>query len=179
MGNDDIEKGDNMPTDDRKHYKDEDIVKKLNDNSIEYKIFKDWIYGLSYAAMGGKYDRSPKAISKIVTMYRKKYDYIKEGKVPDDVEAIVKTSNTIMGRVKSEDIQLYHFYFSDKNLKKRGMSLLDMRILKLRYEDKLRIKDIANKVHRSESNIRNKLRTFNRVALASYWFTCKQNAKLR
>lgn len=180
-----------MATNTRIYYKDENIIKKLETDpyicevyrsetsrKIHIKIFKDWIYGLTYKDLAGKYDKSVNSISKTVKSLQKRYEFIKTGKEPVDEPIVVKSKNGLTGKVREEDIKLYKFYFSDKNMKMRHVSDLDKNIYRLRFEECLTVKDIAEAVQRSESNVRVHLQAFNRVALAAYWYSKRFNNDL-
>lgn len=179
-----------MGIDTRKYYKDEEIMRKLensgpreistvyeSERKMHLRIFKDWAYGLTYKDLSGKYGKGVRYVSNVVKDFQGKYDYIKTGKVPSREPIRIQSEDSKLGKIKDEDIALYKFYFSEKNLKKREATDLDKEIFKLRFEDKLTVKEIAKLVCRSESNVRVHLQRFNRVALAAYWYTRKYNEK--
>ena len=79
-------------------------------------------------------------------------------------------------QIKKEEIELYKFYFSDKNLNARTVSKRVRNILVCRYDDQMTYTAIAEKLHTTPVKIRTEIRLFRRKATIAKWYTDKVNA---
>lgn len=78
-------------------------------------------------------------------------------------------------QIKKEDIELYNFYFSDKNLHSKKVSKRVQSILQYRFQDKMTYAGIAEKMNTSPVKIRTDIRLFRRTALIAKWYSDRVN----
>jgi len=79
--------------------------------------------------------------------------------------------------IKKEDTELYRFYFSKENLNPGKVSIQTKRILQYRYDEKMAVSTIAEKMNVPLLKVRSDLRLFRRKALIAKWYTEKVKVK--
>lgn len=75
--------------------------------------------------------------------------------------------------IKKEDTELYRFYFSKENMNMGKVSIQTKRILDYRYEDKMAVSTIAEKMGVPLLKVRSEIRLFRREAMIAKWYTEK------
>ena len=75
--------------------------------------------------------------------------------------------------IKKEDTELYRFYFSKENMNMGKVSIQTKRILDYRYEEKMAVSTIAERMGVPLVKIRSEIRLFRRKALIAKWYTEK------
>ena len=75
--------------------------------------------------------------------------------------------------IKKEDTELYRFYFSKENLNMGKVSIQTKRILDYRYDEKMAVSTIAEKMGVPLLKVRSEIRLFRRKALIAKWYTEK------
>ena len=75
--------------------------------------------------------------------------------------------------IKKEDTELYRFYFSKENMNLGKVSMQTKRILDYRYEEKMAVSMIAEKMGVPLLKVRSELRLFRRKAMIAKWYTEK------
>lgn len=75
--------------------------------------------------------------------------------------------------IKKEDSELYRFYFSKENLNPGKVSIQTKRILEYRYDEKMAVTMIAERMGIPLVKIRSEIRLFRRKAMIAKWYTEK------
>ena len=75
--------------------------------------------------------------------------------------------------IKKEDCELYRFYFSKENMNLGKVSIQTKRILEYRYDEKMAVSMIAEKMGVPLLKVRSEIRLFRRKALIAKWYTEK------
>lgn len=79
--------------------------------------------------------------------------------------------------IKKEDTELYRFYFSKENMNMGKVSIQTKRILDYRYEEKMAVSTIAEKMGVPLLKVRSEIRLFRRKAMIAKWYTEKVSRK--
>lgn len=75
--------------------------------------------------------------------------------------------------IKKEDFELYRFYFSKENLNPGKVSIQTKRILEYRYDEKMAVTMIAERMELPLVKVRSEIRLFRRKAMIAKWYTEK------